>query len=164
MKWKNRPQSTNIEDRRKQTFELADLVGKDIIAASKQPIYLQTKTTAKVYKYIQKGAKFGTFKRYFLDFSSGKLIPRVWLIFNLNGKDVCFPFKAGGNQIDLPKTKGFASLESREEKNAREREAYNKSPITAVVETVKETAETVGKDGLMIFAAIAIGVIILKNQ
>jgi len=156
MKYKNRPESKNNEDRRNGTINFAKLIGKDLFAGTKQPIFLHTDNNAKVYKVIPKGGKFGKFKRMYLDWSQKKTLPKVWLIFNLNGTDVCFPFKVGASQIDITKTRGIKDIETMEEQNKRERDWVNKSPVEPIIKTVKDSKDKFLMIGMGLLAAIII--------
>lgn len=164
MKYKNRKQSKNIEDRTSGTVNLAHLIGKDLYAGINQPIYLHTDSNAKVFKVIRKGAKYGKFKRLYLDWTQKKTLPRVWIILELNGIDVCFPFKAGANQIDSAKTKGIKDIETMEEQNKRERDWVNKKPIEPIIETVRETVKNSKEKFVLIGFGILAAIIIVKSN
>jgi len=88
-----------------ETISFADLVGKPLIAAKPIKLYNHTKITAKVVKTVPAGGRIGVYERMFIDFSSGKMIPRVWLIFTRNGKKVAFILEPKSNQISFTAAK-----------------------------------------------------------
>ena len=148
-----------------ETISFADLVGKPLIAAKPIKLYNHTKITAKVVKTVPAGGRIGVYERMFIDFSSGKMIPRVWLIFIRNGKKVAFILEPKSNQISFAAAKKVAPQAITWEKQKEQSQSkYNKSPFTAAKETVSEAGKAAGNKILPIAAAIIAAIIILKNQ
>tara|TARA_R110000868_G_scaffold411342_2_gene703241 strand:- start:383 stop:847 length:465 start_codon:yes stop_codon:yes gene_type:complete len=141
------------------TYNFSDFVGQKIFAAKDCYIYRKM-TDKKAIKIIKKGQLIGVCTGY---------------IFNTAQKSWWFAFKdSNGNPYGIPqdkKTNGFpqidmskltdqlikAGVKSREEQAAITKEAYDKSPITAAVETVKEKTASIFKNfGIYILAGAAL--------
>jgi len=148
-----------------ETISFADLVGKPLIAAKPIKLYNHTKVTAKVVKVVPAGGRIGVYERMFVDFSSGKIVPRVWLIFLRNGKRVAFILEPKSNQISFAAAKKAAPNAITWEKQKEQSQSkYNKSPITAAKETVSKVSKAAGSK-LIPYAIAAIFVFaIIKNQ
>jgi len=136
-----------------QTYNFSDFVGKKIFALTDAYVYRKF-TDKNAFKTIKKGQLIGICAGYIYNKSQ-----RAWWLFFKDSKGVPYAIPQdkktnGFPQIDMSKLTDQlieAGVKSREEQAAENKEAYDKSPITAVTETIKElTADIFKKYGIYI--------------
>ena len=144
MVYKGRKESTNVEDRRGETYNLSEIVkNKGVLNAGKRGIYTyRIDKTGKRYKdrTLKPGEKIGVLKSYqIFDVKQLNKANETWVLFfdDAKGKFFVFVPKKETGLIELDR-RFWVTIETDEQKARANKKKYEKSPIDATTETLKE--------------------------
>jgi hypothetical protein len=142
-----------------QTYNFSDFVGKKIFCGKDAYVYKKM-TDKNPFKTIKKGQLIGVCTGYVYNKAQ-----KIWWLAFKDSKGVPYGIPEdkktnGFPQIDMSKLTDDlikAGVKSREQQSAENKAAYDKSPITAVTETIKEgTVDIFKKYGIYIAGAVAL--------